>query len=71
MTDIEATLKQIQADLASLKDKIEDIHLMFKPRPVVKRLTKKQKFNLDVQKMTAKMTADILAKGKTLNYGTR
>ncbi|HEY1062900.1 MAG TPA: hypothetical protein VGE44_14485 [Daejeonella sp.] len=59
-TDRELLLEALR-EIKDLKEQVEEVLLLFKPVPVIKRLTKKQKFELEVQKHMAKTRARILA----------
>ena len=48
-------------EIKDLKEQVEEVLLLFKPIPVKKRLTKKQRFEIEVQRFIAEERARILA----------
>jgi len=61
ITDRELLLEALR-EIRDLKEQVEEVLLLFKPVPVKKRLTKKQKFEIEVQKHMAETRVRILAK---------
>ena len=60
--DLGGLLIEALREIKELRTMVEDVHLLFKPRPSVKRLTKKQQFDIDVRKGRIEETARLLAK---------
>ena len=60
--DLGGLLIEALREIKELRIMVEDVHLLFKPRPSVKRLTKKQQFDIDVRKGRIEETARLLAK---------
>lgn len=58
--ELGALLIEALKEIRDLKEHVSEITLLFKPRPNKQRLTKKQKFDLDVKKMRIAETARLI-----------
>lgn len=63
MLALQKELQDFRRENQALKEMMEDIHCLFKPRTPEKRLTRKERFNIAVEQDMAREKARMIGRG--------